>query len=125
MDNSPLTQFFQSIDICDLMRFLNSPYYLVFKYIYFNGSAMHIFSFMGENITIVCLTHQEKVKKNDVYLLTNPPSPQFFPSIDICDLMAFLNFPYYLVFRYIYFYGSVVHISSVIRENVSTSQKKI
>ena len=70
------------------------------------------------------LSIKKKVIKDVVYFLTNSSPSQFFTSIDIFDQMGFLNSPFYLVFKYIYFYGSVMYIFSVIGENVTTSQKK-
>ena len=45
------------------------------------------------------------------------------PSIDICD-MCFLDSPIYLVFKNIYFYGSIICIFQVMRENVHGGKKK-
>ena len=51
------------------------------------------------------------------FYLPDSSSKPFLPSIDICD-MCFLDSPIYLVFKNIYFYGSIICIFQVMRENV-------
>ena len=56
--------------------------------------------------------------------MTDSSSKIFFPSLDRCGLMFYLNSPSYLLFKNIYFYGSIMCIFQVLKENVHDGKKK-
>ena len=58
------------------------------------------------------------------FYLPDSSSKPFLPSIYICDMMCFLDSRIYLVFKNIYFYGSIICIFQVMRENVHGDKKK-